>query len=123
MSFYTEYKRAFDGLPAEARVRHRLGAPVLDNSEFRQRIAASYIELEIMRLNGYRILSEMLHGKPPGANASPLRLHWGVTAQRLFNLASELFGPHGQLAAGDRRSPRGGHYAPQFLFARRRTIA
>jgi alkylation response protein AidB-like acyl-CoA dehydrogenase len=123
LSIYIGYKRDFDDLLAEGRVRDRLGAPALAAPEFRERIAASYIDLEIMRLNGYRILSEMLHGRPPGANASPLRLHWGATAQRLFTLAIELLGPHGQLAAGDRRAPRGGRYAQRFLFARSRTIA
>src|SRR5262249_43050962 len=101
----------------------RLGAPALADSELRQRLATSYIDLEIMRLNGYRILSEMLHGRPPGANASPLRLRWGLTAQRLFALAVELLGPFGQLAADDPRAPRGGSYAQDFLFARSRTIA
>jgi alkylation response protein AidB-like acyl-CoA dehydrogenase len=122
LSFYIAYKQTFDDLLKVARDFDRNGAPALADPVLRQRIAGSYIDLEILRLNGYRMLTDMLHGQLPGADVSPPKLHWGQADQRLHELAVDLLGPFGQLLPGDRHAAGTGYFGTGFLSSRSATI-
>src|SRR5207244_12755898 len=87
LSLYIEYRQDFDRLLQLARqhpsrvgraadVGRATGSPLLADGALRQEIARSYIDLEILRLHGWRALSEILHDKLPGAEVSPAKVHW-----------------------------------------------
>jgi alkylation response protein AidB-like acyl-CoA dehydrogenase len=104
-----EYRTVLD---AARRLGHS-NDPVL-----RQRLAQSYIGLEIMRLTGLRTISQLLAGKPLGPESSIGKLHWsrwhqqlGELAMDVHGVASTVFTP-GQLA----------QLQYTFLFARAHTI-
>ncbi len=84
----------------------------------RQRIAESYIGLEIMRLTGLRTISQLLSGKPLGPESSIGKLHWSRWHQRLGELELDLLGPSG-LVAGDELVT---DIQYTFLFSRAHTI-
>jgi alkylation response protein AidB-like acyl-CoA dehydrogenase len=96
--------------------RDRLGDPGV-----RQRLAQAHIEVEILRLQGYRSLTNLLRNGHPGNESSMEKVLGSETDQRLQELAMSLFGPYGslrdgQLSLGDGAIPR------QFLYARSETI-
>jgi alkylation response protein AidB-like acyl-CoA dehydrogenase len=96
--------------------RHRLHDPAL-----RQRLAQAHVEVEILRLQGYRSLTNLLRTGHPGNESSMEKVLGSETDQRLQDLAMSLFGPYGalrdgRLALGDGTIPR------QFLYARSETI-
>src|SRR5205823_1153919 len=122
LSFYIGYKQSFDDLLEVARSRARNGAPGIADRTLRQRIAGTYIDMEILRLNGYRMLTNILNGQLPSADVSPPKIHWGLTDQRLYELAVDLLGPFGQLDHGDPRAPADGQFAQAFLTSRSATI-
>ena len=87
----------------------------------RQRLAQAHIEVEILRLAGYRSLTNLLRTGHPGNESSLEKVLGSETDQRLQDLAMSLFGPYGALRDG--RSALGDGAIPrQFLYARSETI-
>jgi alkylation response protein AidB-like acyl-CoA dehydrogenase len=92
------HKIAVDELVELARAWPR-GAPAAADRRYRQRIAASYIDVEIMRLHNYRMMTKLDRGEMPGPESSIVKLFWGDLTRRLHDTAWALLGLHG-VAAG-----------------------
>jgi alkylation response protein AidB-like acyl-CoA dehydrogenase len=88
----------------------------------RQKLAQLYIETEAMRYNGYRGLTRMLRGEPPGPEGSINKLMWSEVNQRLMETALEVEGPAALLAEGEPSAPDGGRWSYQFLRSRANSI-
>ena len=68
---------------------------------FRQRIAALYIRVEIMRFLGNKILAGVLAGEGKlGPEASISKLFWSEYHKDVANLALDILGPAGQVVNG-----------------------
>jgi alkylation response protein AidB-like acyl-CoA dehydrogenase len=82
----------------------RAGGPLAD-PRLRDRLAALYIEGEVLRLIRLRTLSSRLAGQEPGPEASVQKLLADEHGQRLMELGKDLAGASGMLAgsgpAGD----------------------
>jgi alkylation response protein AidB-like acyl-CoA dehydrogenase len=122
LSFYLGYRRSFNEVLDLARLLPRAGARALDDPVIRQEIASVYTDLEILRLNGYRMLTNILRGQLPGADVSPAKLHWSLTDQRLHALGMAIEGPFAQLPAASPRHAGTGNLQHDFLLSRRSTI-
>ena len=94
----------------------RLADPAL-----RQRLAQAHIEVEILRLSGYRSLTQLLRTGHPGPESSLEKILGSETDQRLQDLAMELFGPYAALRAGP-HALADGAIPRHFLYARSETI-
>jgi len=92
------------------------------NPLLRQKLAQLHIETEAMRFNGYRGLTRMLRGEPPGPEGSINKLMWSEVNQRLMDTALEVLGPAALLAAGEESAPDGGRWSYQFLRSRANSI-
>jgi alkylation response protein AidB-like acyl-CoA dehydrogenase len=66
----------------------------------RQRIARSWIDVEIFRLHNARTLARLERGEEIGAESSLVKLFWAGLSQRLYETATDLLGP-GSLADGE----------------------
>jgi len=82
------YAREYDRLLQLARARGRT-----DSAPLRQRLAASYIGLQLMRFGGYRTVTSVLRDGRPGPEASIGKLQWSRWHQELGILATEILGP------------------------------
>jgi alkylation response protein AidB-like acyl-CoA dehydrogenase len=67
----------------------------------RQRYAARYIDVEIMRLHNCRMMTNLSRGELPGADSSLVKLFWAELTQSLTELAMEALGPWSQLPASE----------------------
>ena len=96
-----------------ARGNGRISDPVV-----RQRAAALWSRLHIMRLNALRVMSSTVDTPPAGTIT---KLFWAGLHQRIGELAMDVLGPHGQLfdphGDGD-----GDRLQRVFLFSRADTI-
>jgi alkylation response protein AidB-like acyl-CoA dehydrogenase len=63
----------------------------------RQKFAQSYIEVELLKLMGYRSLTHILRTGHPGPESSLEKVIGSETDQRLQESAMALFGPHALL--------------------------
>jgi alkylation response protein AidB-like acyl-CoA dehydrogenase len=103
----------YDQLVGVAQQRGVASDPVL-----RQRLAQTYIGLEIMRWTGLRTISQLINGQPLGPESSVGKLHWSQWHQQLGVLAMDVFGPE-SLVEGESRLA---NFQYTFQFARADTI-
>jgi len=86
---------ALDELIAKAKVLKRNGKPAIEDPVIRQRIGQLHVEIEALRLTGYRALSTVIKTGIPGPEGSLGKLLWSESMKRLTDLAMELYGPAG----------------------------
>jgi alkylation response protein AidB-like acyl-CoA dehydrogenase len=98
----------------------RLG--VAADPRYRQRLAQSFIETELVRLVAYKQVSDLMREGHPGPEGSYLKLVWSETDVRLKELALEMQGAYGALARGSRRAIDGGRWEYEYLWSRAATI-
>ncbi len=85
-----------DGVVAAARTQGRAADPLV-----RQKVAQSFLDVEVYRRTAQRALSKVGKGEMPGPEGSILKLFWSDANQRLTTTAVEVLGPYGQLTTGD----------------------
>lgn len=88
----------------------------------RQSLAQAWIELELLRLNGLRSVTNALRGNGDALDASRHKVFGSELAQKVAGLALELQGPFAQLAGQERFSPDRGIAAHQYLTRRSSTL-
>jgi alkylation response protein AidB-like acyl-CoA dehydrogenase len=66
----------------------------------RQRVADAFSHVEVMRFLGYRVLSGLVAGRPPGPEASVFKLLWSEHHQHITELAMDVLGPRGLVPEG-----------------------
>jgi len=123
LAFNLYNKRWLDDLIVMTRKMKRKGRPVVENPRIRQKIAQSYIEVEIGRLNGIRSLSRMLKEGRPGPEASMSRLWSSMVNQRMMELAMEIQGPYSQMDRGSPQSIEDGFWQYAYVRSKAHTIA
>jgi alkylation response protein AidB-like acyl-CoA dehydrogenase len=113
---------AFDELATLARETRSNGGAKSEDPLLRQKLAQLYIETEVMRFNGYRGLTRMLRGEPPGPEGSINKLMWSEVNQRLMETALDVLGPAALLAEGEESAPNAGRWSYGFLRSRANSI-
>jgi alkylation response protein AidB-like acyl-CoA dehydrogenase len=88
----------------------------------RQRLAQTFIEVELTKLHNWRTLTGLLrHGKP-GPESSLVKLFWSEMSQRLHDTAMQILGTHGQLMKGDPHATAAGRWQRSYLYYRAASI-
>lgn len=111
------YRRQFDRL---VELAHQLGRD--QDPVIRQKLAQSFAEIEIMRLNQMRSISRVSESGVPGPEGSIQKIFWSELNQRFQQVAAELLGPYAQLTKGSPYALDEGQWAHSFLRARGNTI-
>src|SRR5438552_3327654 len=108
---FTFQRRIRRSLERLIRAAHDRGA--VRNPLVRQRLAQAHIEVEMLRLVGYRSLTRLLRTAEPGAECSIEQVLGRQTDQHLQELAMEMLGPYGLLP---------GEFGHAWLYSRSETI-
>jgi alkylation response protein AidB-like acyl-CoA dehydrogenase len=96
------FQAEVDRLLMLARERGVAGDPVI-----RQKLASAYAQVQIMRFNGMRVLTQFLAGHHPGPDAAISKLYWSEYHQFVTELAVEILG-------ADALVPEGRHPSSSF---------
>jgi alkylation response protein AidB-like acyl-CoA dehydrogenase len=88
----------------------------------RQRLAQSWIELEIFRLHNQRTLARLARGEEIGAESSLVKLFWAGMSQRLYETAVATLGSDGLLAPDDAAAVDDGRWVLGLLASRANSI-
>jgi len=96
----TGLKRHLESLRELARTRTKNGRPASEDPGVRRRLARADAKIEAMRLNGMRYLTKQLRGEPLSSETSVNKLHRAGLEIELGELALEVQGSAGPLAAG-----------------------
>jgi alkylation response protein AidB-like acyl-CoA dehydrogenase len=92
-TFQRRIRRSFRDL---VRIAGRNGAgSALQDPRMRQKLVQSYIEVELLRLIGYRSLTHLLKTGHPGVESSIEKVAGSETDQRLQEVAMEILGAYG----------------------------
>ena len=94
-TFPVMFRTELDRLVALARERGRSADP-----KIRQRLAAAYATVEIMRYSGMRTLTNYLAGAAPGPEAGLFKLQWSEYHRRVTELAVDILGAHATVPSG-----------------------
>jgi alkylation response protein AidB-like acyl-CoA dehydrogenase len=116
------FRRQFDRLTELAQETQRGGRPASEDPVIRQKLAQSYIEIEVLRLNQMRAITRQSQTGVPGPEGSILKLNWSELNQRFQQVAMEILGPYAQLTAGKGHSIDDGQWAYSYLRSRGNTI-
>lgn len=117
------HKIAVDELIELARRWRHDGALPCRDPGWRQRIAARYVDVEVMRLHNFKMMTKLDRGEMPGPESSIVKLFWADLTQALHDAALEMLGPHG-IASGDEDWPAPtARWQWAFLWARAGSIA
>ncbi len=116
------YRRNMDRLIELSRTTQRNGRPAAEDPVIRQKLAQCYAEIEIMRANQMRAFSRINETGVPGPEGSIQKIFWSELNQRFQQVAQEMLGPYGQLAAGDDYAIDNGMWAYGYLRSRGNTI-
>ena len=116
------FKRQFDRLVQLSHTIERNGRPASEDPVMRQKLAQSYVEIEIMRLNQMRSITRINQKGVPGPEGSIQKIFWTELNQRFQQVAAELLGPYVQLTKGGEEAIDDGAWAYSFLRTRGNTI-
>jgi alkylation response protein AidB-like acyl-CoA dehydrogenase len=93
------------------------------DARVRQRLAQSWIDVEIFRLHNARTLARIGRGEEIGAESSIVKLFWAGLSQRLYETATDVLGPGALLAdPADDDGIDGGRWARGLLTSRANSI-
>jgi alkylation response protein AidB-like acyl-CoA dehydrogenase len=102
---HRRFAREYDTVVREVKRRGRDKDPLI-----RQRLARAWSNIKIMEINGYRTLTDALHGTHHTAALSACnKMFWSETHQETMDLAMDILGPEAQVLRG---GPQGGEMAP-----------
>jgi alkylation response protein AidB-like acyl-CoA dehydrogenase len=116
------FKRNINRLIELSRTFKKNGHAAAQDPLTRQKLAQCYAEIEIMRMNQLRAFSRISATGAPGPEGSIQKLFWSELNQRLQQIAQEIFGPYGQLLAGDSQAVDKGIWSYGYLRTRGNTI-
>jgi alkylation response protein AidB-like acyl-CoA dehydrogenase len=116
------FKRAINRLIELSHKFPKNGHPAAQDPITRQKLAQCYAEIEIMRWNQLRAFSRITATGVPGPEGSIQKIFWSELNQRLQQIAQEMFGPYGQLLAGDPSAVDNGIWSYGYLRTRGNTI-
>ena len=91
------------------------------DSHFRQRMMEVWTEIQILRLHGYNVITQLQQKNRMGPEASMLKLYYSEMHKRLGDLAMDILGPDMPFSQG-LESLGGGVLHRAFLGARAETI-
>ncbi|MEN8181874.1 MAG: acyl-CoA dehydrogenase family protein [Myxococcota bacterium] len=117
LSYPADYDRQIDGL-----VEALKQSGGVERSDVREKLGRLVVENEVMRGNGLRTLANLSAGNAPGPESSIEKIFWSEYHQRLTDVAIDLLGPQGQLAARAPHARPEVDWAYQYLWSRAGTI-
>jgi len=115
-------RRQLDRLVELSREMCRNGHRASEDPLVRQKLAQSYVENEVLRLNQMRAVSKIIQTGAPGPEGSILKIGWSEANQRFQATAQEILGPYAQLTEGSDLAIDNGAWSYSYLRARGNTI-
>jgi len=95
------FKRSLEELTKLAAKKMRNGRPAIEDPSIRELLAQCAAEIQVVVLNGYRLLTNRIKGQVPGPEAQMTKVFWSEMNERMANLALEILGPEATLQDDD----------------------
>src|SRR5690606_3850208 len=76
-------------------LKSQTGTPIHEDSYFRQKLAQSYIEVEVLKCIGYKIADKLIKNQKITTESSVQKLFWSESHKRFGELVMEIQGLQG----------------------------
>ncbi len=96
----TAYMMSLRRLLGVTRKLKKDGGTAFDDPLVRQKLGRAFVELEVMRYSGLRILSRLEKGQRPGPESSIAKLYYSEFDKRYHEWVMEILGPYGNVTEG-----------------------
>jgi alkylation response protein AidB-like acyl-CoA dehydrogenase len=116
------YSSNFERMLEMAKTAKRSGKFIIEDPLFRQDLARSYIEVQVLKYHGLRNLSNQLGGGVPGPEGSIGKLLWSVPNQLIQERALNMLGMLGQVMGTSPLAMQNGFWQYGFLRSKANTI-
>jgi len=116
------YSSNFERMLEMAKSAKRSGKLIIEDPLFRQELARSYIEVQVLKYHGLRNLSSQVGGGVPGPEGSIGKLLWSVPNQLIQERALNMMGMLGQVMGTSPRAMQNGIWQYGFLRSKANTI-
>jgi alkylation response protein AidB-like acyl-CoA dehydrogenase len=120
-TFQRRIRRSFEHLVRTLREGPGAGGAPLGDPLVRQRLAQAHIEVELLRLVGYRSLTRLLRTGQPGVESSIEKVLGSETDQRLQEMAMAVLGARTLVAEGP-YAAEDGTRGRDYLYSRSESI-
>ena len=81
------------------------GSPLIDDGDFRAKLAAAAVALDAIEMTEHRVLAALASGQPPGPASSMLKVQGTELMQRLDEIALEALGAYAWVDQPEARAP------------------
>lgn len=116
-TFQRKIRRSLERL---IRLAQRQAGGRIEDPNVRQKLAQSFIEVELLKYNGYRSLTHLLRTGHPGPESSLEKVAGSETDQRLQDTAMQILGLYGSVEHASMAETSS--IVREFLYARSETI-
>ncbi|HEX9712884.1 MAG TPA: acyl-CoA dehydrogenase family protein [Actinomycetota bacterium] len=104
-------------------LRTAVARGLYDDPLVRQKVAQSWMDVELFRLHNARTLTRLEKGEQVGPESSMVKLFWTETTQRMAEHAGAIIGSDALRLAEDPLAVDGGRWARAMLWSRAASIA
>lgn len=122
IGYQIRLRAELDQLIQLAKQFERNGRPASDDPLLRQKLAQAYSEVEILKHNIYRAVTQIMRTGKPGPESSIIKLFWSEMDRRQKEIAMEMLGLYSQLTHESKGAIDRGWWPRAFLWSRAGTI-
>jgi len=120
--YQIRFRRELDDLISLSKSTKREGRILSDDPLVKQKLAQCFIEVEVLKYNIYRSVSQIMRNGKPGSESSIVKLFWSEMDRRQKELGMEILGIYSQLVQHSKWTVDGGQWPRAFLWSRAGTI-
>lgn len=120
--YQIRFRRELDELIKLTKSFIRENRRAAEDPLLRQKLAQSFIEVEILKYNIYRSVTQIMRSGKPGPESSIIKLFWSEMDRRQKEVGMETLGQYSQLQRNSKWSIDHGRWPRAFLWSRAGTI-
>ena len=120
--YQIRFRRELDDLISLSKSTKREGRILSEDPLVKQKLAQCFIEVEVLKYNIYRSVSQIMRNGKPGSESSIVKLFWSEMDRRQKELGMEILGIYSQLVQHSKWTVDGGQWPRAFLWSRAGTI-
>jgi len=122
IKYQIRFRTELDNLINLAKSMTRSGQVLSKDPLVQQKLAQCFIEVEVLKYNIYRAVSQIMRNGKPGPESSIIKLFWSEMDRRQKETGMELLGLYSQLVQHSKWAIDGGQWPRAFLWSRAGTI-
>jgi alkylation response protein AidB-like acyl-CoA dehydrogenase len=122
IKYQIRFRTELDDLISVSKSMARGGQVLSKDPVLKQKLAQCFIEVEVLKYNIYRSVSEIMRNGKPGPESSIIKLFWSEMDRRQKEIGMELLGLYSQLVRHSKWTIDDGKWPRAFLWSRAGTI-